>query len=731
MLSGSAVDATDGVLEASALTWSSDLDGALGVGESLTTSQLSMGEHRITLRARDLDGNTSIDTIRITVVRASPHTVEVYFNVQNTGTQPNRIWGLTGSVEGAVDTNGQATSMQIELIDSFENKAYDRFHLLAHEDAHSRIRISGLSQQLLYNFHGAIPISDRIQAQDFTDSFEAEITGNSKDEGTWPGLLNVNGSWSDYSIEVDTAGDHVVSLRASGNLDGSVAKVYSDGNLVGSIEIGNTGSWTAWDTFTGAVTLPAGEQTLRIEQDGAFRLNWIDIPGARLVSAPIKTIIQVGQNSAVIDPYSDPYGVLSGIVPDSDGQIFLDVDLAAESLVGYLGELKIVAYTNPNPPVPDTLSSGLTQDLFAYWTFDEGTGASAADGTGNHDGTISGATWDTSTGKFGNALSFDGTSDDVSVGSGNPVGSGDTLTLSLWATADSLSDSSNSLNGLIGKRNGYDSTMPFQFGIKQLVPRIERSGSGASFGAAVGTELAGWTGYKHIVLTLSGTTATVYIDGVVHGTGIYELGTDTDAPLTIGSTAPMKAEWDGNIDDVAIWSRALSAEEVQFIYASGVEGLALGQISGFSSWAIAFGLDGSAGKESGMNDNPDGDDLSNLGEFALAGDPLSSNDGAKFFVLPNSDSEPDAEEVCYTIAVRSGAPVFSGNPLTSSVGGIRYTVTASVDLIDFNETVLVVDPQIDGLSVLPSGYEYRSFCLDGSEAQPAAGFFRVTVSEVE
>ena len=231
--------------------------------------------------------------------------------------------------------------------------------------------------------------------------------------------------------------------------------------------------------------------------------------------------------------------------------------------------------------------ASLNSDLFAYWNFDETSGTTASDYTNNNDGTLSGDTeW--VSGKFGNALDFDGTNDHVSAGTGNPVGAGNTMTISLWATADSLSDASNTLNGLIGKRNSsFDSTMPFHFGVKQLKPRIERSGSNASFSAAIGTT-DGWTGYKHIALTISGTAATVYIDGAVHGTGTYTLGTATDAPITIGSTYPTKAEWDGQIDDVAMWSRALSATEIQSIYNANA---ALGTlIPEPSSYALLLGL---------------------------------------------------------------------------------------------------------------------------------------------
>src|SRR4051812_22134562 len=53
-----------------------------------------------------------------------------------------------------------------------------------------------------------------------------------------------------------------------------------------------------------------------------------------------------------------------------------------------------------------------TGGLVAAYSFDEGSGTTASDASGNgHGGTVAGATW--ATGKFGSALSFNGTSSHV------------------------------------------------------------------------------------------------------------------------------------------------------------------------------------------------------------------------------------------------------------------------------------------------------------------------------
>jgi len=72
--SGTGTDAEDGELTGEALSWSSDQDGLLGTGESLTVTSLSVGTHRITFTATDQEGATGTALITITVQSAAPNT---------------------------------------------------------------------------------------------------------------------------------------------------------------------------------------------------------------------------------------------------------------------------------------------------------------------------------------------------------------------------------------------------------------------------------------------------------------------------------------------------------------------------------------------------------------------------------------------------------------------------------------------------------------------------------
>jgi hypothetical protein len=59
VLQGSAYDLEDGTPGDGAFAWSSSIDGVLGTGANLSTSELSTGSHTITLQVTDSDGMSS------------------------------------------------------------------------------------------------------------------------------------------------------------------------------------------------------------------------------------------------------------------------------------------------------------------------------------------------------------------------------------------------------------------------------------------------------------------------------------------------------------------------------------------------------------------------------------------------------------------------------------------------------------------------------------------------
>src|SRR5580693_1961510 len=78
------------------------------------------------------------------------------------------------------------------------------------------------------------------------------------------------GQWFSYTVNVATAGTYTVAFRVSspyGITDALHIANASGTNLSGSVAVPNTGGYETWTTVTASVTLPAGQQTLTVDQD--------------------------------------------------------------------------------------------------------------------------------------------------------------------------------------------------------------------------------------------------------------------------------------------------------------------------------------------------------------------------------------------------------------------------------------------------------------------------------
>ena len=149
----------------------------------------------------------------------------------------------------------------------------------------------------------------------------------------------------------------------------------------------------------------------------------------------------------------------------------------------------------------------------------------------------------------------------------------------------------------------------------------------------------------------------------------------------------------------------------------------------YSTWVSGYGLDPLTDGAPGVDKDNDGQN--NATEFALGGDPTSGSNNAKIYnLVADSDADGDAtSELLMTIAVRSGTPAFAGSPSpTATMDGMTYTIQGSTDLSAFTTIVNPASPVTTGLPAAPSGYEYRTFSLDGSNGTPSKGFLRVQVT---
>ncbi len=138
----------------------------------------------------------------------------------------------------------------------------------------------------------AISIPARIEAEDFTNQKGIQ-TESTTDAGGGKNIGYINdGDFVEYTIDATSAGDYDLDFRVASATTGGTITISSNGNIIGSLNVATTGGWQSWTTLSTRVTLPAGEQTLRLDFSGTtsylLNVNYID---ASLVPVPVTTAL--------------------------------------------------------------------------------------------------------------------------------------------------------------------------------------------------------------------------------------------------------------------------------------------------------------------------------------------------------------------------------------------------------------------------------------------------------
>jgi len=210
----------------------------------------------------------------------------------------------------------------------------------------------------------------------------------------------------------------------------------------------------------------------------------------------------------------------------------------------------------------------VTNGLVGSWTFDEGSGTTAADSSGNgNNGILIGSpTW--TTGKYGYALTFDGAN---YVDCGNAASLHvQSYTLSAWIKPSALNDSEHRIisNGGYGNTDG---AVDFVIASNGKLVVLNQNGyqdecwsqSGSLF--AVGT-------WSHVAATYNATNGDVklYVNGVAVSTTVNTLRVPNPNPsynLHIGVMGgPLVMYFKGSIDEVRVYNRALTPAEISQVY---------------------------------------------------------------------------------------------------------------------------------------------------------------------
>jgi len=201
-----------------------------------------------------------------------------------------------------------------------------------------------------------------------------------------------------------------------------------------------------------------------------------------------------------------------------------------------------------------------SQGPIAAYSADAGEGEILEDITGNgHEGTIEGAAW-TTRGKYGGALEFNGGNDCVSIPNTEGLQLSEEFTLEAWV-----------------RPSGQDKFTPIFFKEREgfysysLFLGAFESGHLEGF---VANESPGWSevtsgealpakAWSHIAFTDDGAHLRLYVNGELLDTSSAREVEESEGPLYLGCWPSEGEHFDGRIDEVRVYDRALGQHEIE------------------------------------------------------------------------------------------------------------------------------------------------------------------------
>ena len=239
----------------------------------------------------------------------------------------------------------------------------------------------------------------------------------------------------------------------------------------------------------------------------------------------------------------------------------------------------------------------IAQGLIGHWTFDQTSGTTAADTSGqNHNGVISNLNGDNpgwTTGQIGGALTFRGPDGgDAVIVSGFPTLS-NTFSVSAWVWADprdgtwpesaivrSAGTSGGPLGLVIRLKNRDQAFGPLGDTTVDVAGAV-------MLNETVGFPVSTW---QQVGLVADGSRIHLYRNGGEVGSTNYTapLAPPITSDIGIGvapddSGAPGNAYWQGKIDDVGIWNVALTSSQMASVFNAGLAGKDLSQADAYQN----------------------------------------------------------------------------------------------------------------------------------------------------
>ena len=509
--------------------------------------------------------------------------------------------------------------------------------------------------------------------------------------------LNVGGNWNDYggvftpnssTVTFDKAsGTQTLSGSGSSSLNAFSSVTKSTGGTLafGSHNIKVPGTLTI-DASTTIHTSGYGSTVGTLTNNGTLKHNGSETFAATTFDSDSGTVVYTGDGDGSSDTFPIHNYTFNNLQPGfTDSGDILSAD------------------------------PSLDHGLVGYWKFDETSAGAFADSSGSgNTGTGTGASGGNNTPQpttekgslqFTNtrALDFDGTDDYVNAGDAAVIDASNTaITVSFWTRADSLTGRHDP----ISKYDATNNEREFLFYLNGANPRWtvqEVANSYSSTTDITSSENLTTGVWYHLVGTFkSKSELKLYVNGVerasLSASSVPMDFANTDQALFVGRVGDSTANFfDGQIDDVRVYNRALSSTEISNL-ANGWSGRgSLTAVTVNGNLDIASGTFDLAGTDLTLGGSST---FSNSGTLKLQGDETLTN---------------------FTNDTDSGTVQYAGSGTTGLTAGNEYSgLTFSAGTWDPNAD-LTIAGNFSAAAATLSNLLSRIFTLSGETQSFAPG----------
>ncbi|HET7444259.1 MAG TPA: LamG-like jellyroll fold domain-containing protein [Solirubrobacterales bacterium] len=414
---------------------------------------------------------------------------------------------------------------------------------------------------LAVNAKGNIVVADSGNARvqvfnskgEFVKAFGSAGTGNGQFTAPGPEGIAVDAKGNVWVA--DTYGRRLEKFTEGGEFVKAVGAKGSGSGQLGEpvgIDVAADGSVFVadWQNNRVAVFGEGGEFLRQFGSEGIGN-GQFKHPGAITVDSRGKVWVADQENGRV-EQFSSTGEYLAqfGAKGSGSGQFGYPSAIALDTE----GHLWVADAAGKEMRTPAAPSNGPT----AAYGLDEGSGSTAKDSAGSHTGTVTSSSW--VEGKYGKALSFNGESSCVSVPNSVDLQLAGSFTLEAWVKPANTSQwapiffkeaesfySYSLFFGAFeaGHVQGYVADKPWEWTEVESPAKLTANT------------------WSHVAMTSDGTTLRLYVNGTQVDTGSAKAAMESKQPLLIGCAKNFGEYFNGQIDNIRIYNRALTAAEVE------------------------------------------------------------------------------------------------------------------------------------------------------------------------